>query len=356
LFKYVGFTCVNWAALWVPGTCAAVGGPVDPSDLNLPSIAFGQLVGTETTTRTFTSVDDDTVTWTSSIDGLAGIDVTVPASITLTAGEVESWDVTFTRDGASLDEWVTGGIVWTAGDGRTIRLPVVLKPVQLGFPLAVTADVAGDSGLVEWDVKSGYDGTLTADGFGLVADNVAAGQSVAQDPDQDIETGTFTSGVTVYDYALGANVTYFAAGTREATTTPGSDLDVYVFQELADGSAGYSFADLVAMSADGDSEEIAQLVRPDSGNYRVVVHGWGTPGGGGSSYDYHQWIVDQATADSGTLVATVGAGDPAPVTTGGFFGIDAAVSGLTATGQYRGLVSYSDGTDDIGATVVIVNH
>ncbi len=354
LFKYIGFTCVNWEFLWAPGTCPFVGGPVDPTDLNLPSIAIAQLVGSETTTRTFTSVDSDEVTWTSSIDGLAGIDVTLPASVTLTAGEVESWDVTFTRDGAALDEWVQGGIVWTAGDGRTVRLPVVLKPAQLGFPSQVTASVATETGLVEWDVKSGYDGVLSADGYGLAADNVLAGQFVAQDPDQDIATDTFTSGVKVYDYTLGANVRYFAAGTAGNTTTPGSDLDVFLFYDA--GNNGFTFSDLVALSADGDSDEIVELVNPAAGNYRLVIHGWGTPGGGGSSYDLHQWIVDQGSADTGTLVATAGAGDPAAVVTGAMVGIDANVSGLTTVGQYRGIVTYRDAGGSLGTTVLIVNH
>lgn len=50
------------------------------------------------------------------------------------------------------------------------------------------------------------------------------------------------------------------------------------------------------------------------------------PGGGGSSYTLHRWTVDQASADTGSLIATAGAGDPAAVTTGSMVGIDAAVS------------------------------
>lgn len=357
LFKYVGFTCVNFEFLWVPGTCSGVGGPVDPSDLNLPSIAVAQIVASREVTRTFTSVDSGTVTWTPSVEGLAGISVTLPDPVILTSGEVESWDVTFARDTAALDAWVQGAIVWTAGDGRTVRLPVVLKPVQLGFPAVVTSSVSTDAGLVEWDVKSGYAGVLSADGFGLAADAASGGQFVAQDPDQDITTDTFGSGVTFYDFTFGANVRYFAGGTAGATTTPGSDLDVYLFRELADGHAGWSLADLVALSADGDSDEIVELVNPAAGNYRLVVHGWGTPGGAGSSYTLHQWTVDQAAADTGTLNATAGAADPDPVAVGDMVGIDAAVSGLTSVGsQYRGIVTYRDAGGDLGTTVLIVNR
>ena len=322
----------------------------------MPSIAISQLVGTETTSRTFTSVEGGTVTWTAGTEGLPGIDVTLPDPVVLTGvGDEAEWDVTFTRDGAALDEWVQGAITWTSDDGHAVRIPVVLKPTQLGFPTAVSAEVDGATGLVEWDVKSGYDGVLSADGYGLAADDVLAGETVAQDPDQDIETGTLTSGVTTYPYTLGANVRYFAAGTAGATTTAGSDLDVYLLFDENDDNV-FEFDELVASAADGDSDEIAELVNPEPGDYLLIIHGWGTPGGGGSTYDLHQWIVDQATADTGTLVATVEGGDPAAVTTGDTFGIDAAVSGLSAAGQYRGVVTYRDASDELGTTVLVVDH
>ena len=232
-------------------------------DLNLPSIAMSQLVGTETTSRTFTSVEPGTVTWTAGTEGLPGIDVTLPDPVVLTGvGDEAEWDVTFTRDGAALDEWVQGAITWTSNDGHAVRIPVVLKPTQLGFPTAVSAEVEGTTGLVEWDVKSGYDGVLSADGYGLAADAVLAGQTVAQDPDQDIETGTLTSGVTTYPYTLGAGVRYFAAGTAGATTTAGSDLDVYLLFDDNDDNV-FEFDELVASAADGDSDEIAELVNPE---------------------------------------------------------------------------------------------
>jgi subtilisin family serine protease len=358
LFQYVGFTCVDFEFVWVPGTCAAVGGPVEPENLNLPSIAISRLVGSQTVSRTFTSVDAGTVTWTPTIDGLAGIDVDLPAPVTLVAGAMGSWDVTFTPDTADLDEWVDGRIVWTAGDGsgRTVRLPVVLRPAQLAFPLSVTATVAGDSGLIDWEVKSGYDGFLSADGYGLAPNDPLLGESVAQDSDQDIVTDTFTSGVTFYDFTTTPTTRYVAMGTLDETTTLGSDLDVYLFRELADGDAGFSLDDLIAFAADGDSTEIVELVNPTVDTYRLVVHGWGTPGGGGSTYDLHRWTVDQATADAATLVGTAGLGDPQAVAVNDIVAVEAAVAGLGAVGQYRGIVAYRDAGGEIGATVVIVDH
>lgn len=358
LFDYAAYTCQAIPYIWAPGTCDFIGYTIEASDLNLASISISQLVGSQTTSRTFTSVAATSVTWTPSVEGLPGIAVSLPSPVAIAAGGTATWDVTFTRGAAPVDQWVQGAIVW-AGGGKSVRMPVVLKPVQLDFPTVVIAPVATTSGLVEWNVKAGYTGDLSADGFGLAADAVLTGQAVAQDPDQDIETDTFSSGVTSYDFTLGAAARYFAGGTREATTSPGSDLDVFLFKELADGAAGYSLDDLVAVSADGDSEEIVELVNPAGGNYRLVIHGWLTSGGSGSAFDLHRWTVDQATADTGTLVATVDSGDdidPAQVTTGATVGIDAAVSGLVAPGQYRGTVTYRDAVGAIGTTVLLVDH
>lgn len=360
VFDYAAFTCVDIAYVWAPGTCEFIGYTIQARDLNLASIAISHLVGSETVSRRFTSVDDGSVTWTPSVEGLDGILVTLPGPVALAAGASASWDVTFTRSDADLDDWVEGAIVWTANDGsgRAVRMPVVLKFEQLSFPPVVTASVSSDTGLVEWDIKSGYNGVLSADGFGLAVDAVLAGQTVAQDPDQDIETGTFTSGVKTYSYTLGGDVRYFAAGTSGATTTPSSDLDVYLFFD-ANEDGTFVFSELVALAADGDSDEIAELVDPAAGAYLLVVHGWLTPGGGGSTFDLHQWIVDQASADTGSLVATVDSGDhvdPADVVIGETVGIDAAISGLAATGQYRGVVTYRDAGGDIGTTVLLVNH
>jgi hypothetical protein len=355
---FLGFLCGMGQLDPSGATCSnpAVGVD-DPSDLNIASIGIAELAGEQTVTRTVKSVDSSPRTWTATADGLPGILVTVPAPFTIAAGGTHTWTAHFQRTTAPLDEWVFGAIRLEDGSGGVVRLPVAVRPVAIAAPGTVSATSDAATAELTWEVKVGYTGTLSADGYGLAPDVVTGGQFVAQDPDQDIATGTFTSGVKFYDFTLAANTRYWAGGTREATTEPGSDLDVYLFFETADGEPGFSIDDLIAAAADGDSEEIVEQVMPAAGNYRLLVHGWGTPGGAGSDFSRHDWRVDQAAADSGTLVATAGGGDPLAVTTGDEVEITADASGMTVVGQqYRGLVGYSDGTSTIGATVVVIDR
>ncbi len=188
----------------------------------------------------------------------------------------------------------------------------------------------------------------------MAPDVKTLGEVVVQDPDQDPETDSFdtTKGVKFYDFTIAAGTQYWAGGTMAATTEAGSDLDVYLLYDATNN--GFTWTDLVTQSADGDSEEIVQRVHPATGNYRLVVHGWGTPDGA-STYDLHTWTVGGA-ADGGSLTAQAGTGDPFAVTTGQTVQITANWSGITASGQYRGIVDYHDGTSVIGQTVVILNR
>src|SRR6185436_8554498 len=57
---------------------------IDASDLNLPSIAIGDLAGSQTVTRTVTNVGSSAATYNASIAAPAGFSVTVnPSSFTI---------------------------------------------------------------------------------------------------------------------------------------------------------------------------------------------------------------------------------------------------------------------------------
>ena len=87
-----------------PGSfCAALGiTAIDPSDLNTPSIAIGDLAGTQTVKRTVTNVGKGKATYTASVSGLTGVTAAVsPASLTLNPGESKSFNVSFTRTSAA---------------------------------------------------------------------------------------------------------------------------------------------------------------------------------------------------------------------------------------------------------------
>jgi len=351
-FDYLEFLCGNGNG------CFGGVSAVDPSDLNQPSIGIAALAGAQTVTRTATSVDASSTTWTSSVEGLAGIAVSeLPANFTIAPNASVEWQARFTRTSAALDVWTFGAIVWTAGDGRTVRLPVAVRPVTLSAPTTFLAAAASDSGTLNWNVQAGYEGTLDAQGFGLVADAPTAGLHVDQDPDQDIETGTFTDGVFIKDFSLAAGK-YYAAALMNSTTEPGADLDLYLFADLNSDTQFAFPGELVRASGGGDSNENVEIQRPPAFNYRLVVHGWGTAGGDGSDFTLHEWFLPTGPVDPPTLAAEAGTGDPFPVSIGGTVPITATYAGITGPGtQYRGTVEYFNEIPlRIGTTVVILNR
>ncbi len=97
-------------------TLKSMGYSTDPSDLNVASIAIGDLPGAQTVTRRVTNVGNSAATYTPSVTGMAGFTVTVaPASLTLAKGQTKSFTVTFTRTSAALNAYTGGQLTL---DGR----------------------------------------------------------------------------------------------------------------------------------------------------------------------------------------------------------------------------------------------
>ena len=131
LGDWLGFLC----GTQLPHSfCTSGGIPVlDPSNFNSPSIAIGDLAGTQTVTRTVTNVGSAAATYTAS-SSASGFSVSInPASLTLNPGESKSYAVTFTRTTASLNSYTGGQLTWSDGT-HTVRSPIVVRPVALAAP------------------------------------------------------------------------------------------------------------------------------------------------------------------------------------------------------------------------------
>jgi hypothetical protein len=115
-----------------PGAVPGEAQPIAPSDLNLPAVSYAHLIGAAVTRRSFTSVDEASGTWQVKVVGLAGMAVTaVPPVLTLAPGQSGDVQLVFVHAGAPFDAYATGALVLTHdGDGRTIRLPVSIRPVR----------------------------------------------------------------------------------------------------------------------------------------------------------------------------------------------------------------------------------
>jgi subtilisin family serine protease len=304
-FGFLCGTAIN------PLNCTANGIPVlDPSDLNTPSIAVGNLAGSRTITRRVTNVSDGTATYRPSISGLAGFDVRFsPSSITLARGQTKAFTVTVTRTSAALNAYTGGQLTLSGGtsskarDQHNVRIPVVVRPVALAAP----AQVSGS-----YSVKFGFTGPFTATPRGLVPAATTAA-SVATNAVVD----------TIVNVPAGTTLARFSL--FDAKVSAASDLDLEVYN-----AAGA----LVGSSGGATANEEVNLANPPAGAYKVRVIGFATPSNGPVNFTLYSWAL--GTADAGNMAVTA----PANASIGATGTIALAFSNLVAGVKYLGGVVY----------------
>jgi hypothetical protein len=299
--------------------CTAAGVPVlNPSNLNMASIAIGSLAGVQTVTRRVTNVSDGHATYRASVEGMTGFDVKVtPAALTLARGQTKSFTVTFTRTSATLQAYTGGQLILSGGtskkarDQHRVRVPMVARPVALSAPTQVSGS---------YNVTFGFDGAFSASARGLIPAALTSG-TVADDPTNGACSLTAPNAIKV-PVTVAAGTTYARFSLFDADVSAGADIDMCVFRGTTQ----------VGASGSGSSAEEVNLVDPVAGDYTVVVHGWGVAGS--SSFKLHTWLLGATAAGNMTVAA------PTTATTGGTASIGLAFGGLAA-GRYLGSVAYS---------------
>lgn len=302
--------------------------PIDASNLNLASIAIGSLTAPETITRTVTSTQAGT--FDASVQGLAGIDVTVePSSLTFgAAGESQTFSVTFTRTDAALDQFATGSLTWTSGD-TVVRSPIAVQPVTLVAPAGVEGE--GVTGSVSVEVTPGGDGDIP-----LTTSGLSAG-ALLPDP-TGVETEHSGSGITgagaQYPVTVPEGAEYARFDLDALDDTADLDLTVYLLDAEGNPSAGWQ-------SATGSADERVNLAFPAAGNYLMIVDVFSAPNG----------VTWDATATSVTPGGAPLVLDPAVLTAtqGVPVSYTASWAGLAPQSTYLGLVNYGD----TGETTVV---
>lgn len=347
---YLAFLCGASSAV-SPATCdflESLGFSLDPSDLNLPSIAIGDLAGFQTVTRSVRNVGDSTATYTVSVSAPPGHDVAVsPSSITLDPGASQAYEVTITNLSAPVDVWAFGSLTWSHGPHH-VRSPIVVRPIAIAAPGEVFG--AGTDGTASFDVVFGYTGDYTAGNHGLVEPSTQD-RSVADDPANDINTALDTcdfdapfpypcTGLTWHEVPVDPGTAFLRVSLFDEYTDGNDDLDLYVF----DSGLG-----LVGGSGSPTSAEEVNVVLPGETVYLVAVHGWGTDGPD-ASYTLFNWSVPLSTGGSLMIDAA-----PAAATLGTTGSVDVSWSALDAGKKYLGAVSHSDATGLIGLTLINVD-
>ena len=254
------FGC-NYAPV-TPGLASCVGvTPLDPSDLNYPSIAIGSLAGQQTVTRTVTNVSATTSTYRASGTVPAGFRATVsPASFTIKPGASATYQLTVTRTSAPFDTYAEGSVVFSDGK-HSVRSPVVVKPVLADSPSELS--FTGTTGTQTGSITAGFTGKLITSVHGLVPADVSAVALVPQGPTFDATAPAESPRAKKVTVTVPQGTTLLRYATYDADYPPGTDVDVYVYQ------AGT--ANLVGISATGTAQESVTIRNPPAGTYDVYV-------------------------------------------------------------------------------------
>jgi len=330
---WLAFLCGTTTGVSAAGcnTLKSLGYSTDPSDLNGASIAIGDMAGSQTVKRRLTNVSGKSLAVQANVNGPAGITTQVtPPSMTLAPGETREFTVRFARtDAAPLNNYAGGQLRWTGG-GYTVRAPIVVRPVAL----AVAPSVSSTGAAVSFPVTFGYSGAFSAAPRGLVAATVTP--SVVADDPTDSTCSLTSPNAVQFPMSIPAGTTYARFAIYDADVNPGSDLDMCVFKGTT----------LVGSSGSGTSTETVSLSNP-SGDYTVVVQGWGVVGS--TPFKLHTWLLDSSSAGNMAVSA------PASAVTGTTGSIGLTFSGLSAGQKYLGAVVYGGVPGGQSPTIVSVN-
>lgn len=316
---YVRFACGLASPVFTAEFCSRAGGAIDPSDLNQPNIAIGELNGRQTVRREVTNVGE-IGTYRVRVQAPAGVGVQVsPPTLTLGYKQKATYTVTFTtRPGATYDEYSFGSLTWVGA--QEVRSTLVVRPVRLSAPTEVVG--TGRSGSVTVPVGFGYAGEYQAVGHGPVA-AVTDTRTVQQGPTDINEALASGKGVQLHEVTTPAGVGHARFALYDEDTDGNDDLDLYVF----DGEGNF-----VGGSGGGTSTETVDLPTPAAGTYTVVVHAFDTDGPD-ARYTLSRFAVPKA----GTTFAV---GSPDRAVLGGSADIVVRWSGLTAGSRYLGAVTH----------------
>ncbi len=344
LFEYAAFTCgMDWG-VFTSGSCdflESIGVPMDPSDLNVPSIGIAELPGSQTVVRTVTSVAKEKGwrTYNVSMDVPEGYEMIVePSMLRLKSGDTADYEVTITNISAPIGEWLFGSLTWNDDTGHyDVYSPIAVRGALFSAPAEISG--SGESGTTSFDVSFGYTGSYAAAAHGLEPATVTSDNVVQHPkPNQDFDP---TDGYSnLHQFTLSGAAFFRIAMPPEATEAD-ADLDIYVYDPTGT---------LVATSTAGGTNELIDIIDPIDGTWDVYVHGWSCPGGD-SDYDMYTWAI--STTPGGSLVIDSA---PTSATLGGVETIDVRWTGATAGEWHLGAVSHTGDVGLMGWTLIGVDN
>ncbi|MDA1362481.1 S8 family peptidase [Glycomyces luteolus] len=324
-------------------TAEAEHGAVDPSDLNYPSIAVGDMTGNQTITRTVTNVDDMIGVYTPVVEAPPGFTAKVDRKLLVVEpGASATYSVAFTRTDAAAEEWSFGSLTWRDWHGHEVRSPIALRALDIVAPSELSGE--GAAGSIEYDVTTGIDGRIDLAASGLTASDTRTlslsnpdGSAFPEDePVERDQTRAFE--LAVPEDAVMGRVAAFGADHESET-----DIDLFVYEQSDDGSLDLIGAPLLA-----GSDEYVDLEAGRS--YTVYVDLWYAPTDTVEAV-VHTWVVPESAA--GNLTASP---DSLEATVGGVHTVTATWSGLEAGRHYLGTIAYLNDGAILRRTIVAIDR
>ncbi|WP_040787113.1 S8 family serine peptidase [Massilia niastensis] len=328
----------------VAAQCA--GGTMAGYNLNLPSIAVGNVLGSVTVNRSVTNVSSVASTYNATISVPGYTAVVTPATLALAPGQTKPFTVTLTRNGAPENTWQYGSLTWKDGT-HVVRSPVVArsgKPIIA--PTFLQSDRASSSKPIS--ISTGFSGKLVSVIGGLKEISRNA-YSVVQAPSGSVDstalvqaacraaaTGVHIVPVTV---PAGTVVAQFELFDRDTTGNGKDDLDLALLNPAGN---------LVAYSGNGTSNELISLSSPAAGTYKVCTVGY--KASNGSSVDFTLSSAVVSSADKGGNFKVLA---PANVYAGSTATINTSWSGLASGKRYLGGFQLLDPNKAVASTTVI---
>jgi subtilisin family serine protease len=319
--------------------CTVVGS-IDPSDLNYPSIAVGDLIGRQVIRRTVTNVTGQASVYLARPQAPPGFTVNVtPSTLVVRPHQSASYQVEITRTDAAYGRWAFGSLSWSDLRGHNVRSPIAVRPIAVAAPAAlVRSTTAGSADLA---VRAGFRGTLTATAFGLAPSTVTTQHLVGA-------LTTFNRANPAAGPAVGKVTVTVPAGTKlarfatfAADVLPETDIDMFVYQ------AGT--ANLVGASSGNTAEEAVTVSA--AGVYDVYLVQFALPAGATEQdVRLHTFLVGAAPTGNLTVAPA-----SRPVTPGAAATVTVTWHDLSPGRRYFGVVEYGDGSTVLGQTIVAVD-
>jgi subtilisin family serine protease len=312
-------------------------GAIDPSDLNYPSIAVGDLPGRQTVTRTVTNVSTRASVYVASTEAPAGFSVRVtPSTITVPPGGSVTFRVEVSRTDAAYGKWAFGALTWKDLRGHAVRSPIAVKPVALGADGEVIGHGAEGSGTVT--VRGGYSGVVTARPDGPVPSTITTEHLVGMEHGFDPDAPKAGAGVGTFKLTVPAGARLGRVATYNADAPPDSDVDLYVYR---DGKK-------VGQSAGGTADESVDVTTP--GVYDVYVVQFALPvGAAGEDVKVHTFVVPATSAGKVTITPTQQPIGPNQEVT-----FLVTWTGLDPTRRYLGDLEFGDGKVTRASTLLSI--